>query len=315
MIPNLSKRAFLIIAISISFSNASNMPLTDNTKQTKLNEIQEKFAKLELSFGGRIGISAINTENNEHIQYRADERFPFCSTSKVIVVGAILNKSKKPPSILKKNIIYSQKELDNSGYHPITEKHIATGMSISELSEAALQYSDNAAMNFLIKQLGGTEAVTAYARSIGDKMFRLDRNEPELNTAIPNDVRDTTTPSAMEKSLQSLIIGNALLPSQREQLQVWLKNNTTGNATIRAGVPNGWIVGDKTGSGDYGTRNDIGIIWPAKCLPIVVAIYTTQNKKDAISRDDVIASATRILISEFALNDKCIVLKNKMEYK
>ena len=101
---------------------------------------------------------------------------------------------------------------------------------------------------------------------------------------------------------------------QREQLQVWLKNNTTGNATIRAGVPNGWIVGDKTGSGDYGTRNDIGIIWPEKCSPIVVAIYTTQNKKDAISRDDVIASATRILISEFALNDRCIELKNKMEY-
>lgn len=314
---NFIRMNLFLTIITISFTNASNinMPLTDNIKQTKLNEIQEKFAKLEASFGGRIGISAINTANNEHIQYNADERFPFCSTSKVMVVGAILNKSKKSPNILKKNITYSKKDLDRSGYHPITEKHIATGMTIAELCEAVIQYSDNTAMNLLIKELGGNKAVTSYARSINDKKFRLDRYEPELNSAIPGDLRDTSTPAAMEKSLQNLALGNILESQQREQLQVWLKNNTTGNATIRAGVPNDWIVGDKTGSGGYGTRNDIGIIWPAKCSPLVVSIYTTQNKKDAISRDDVIASATRMLISEFALNDRCIELKNKMEYK
>ena len=293
----------LMVPILIYSTNADTLSFTSHAKQT-----QAKLIKLEQSFDGRLGIYAINTANNEVIQYRANERFPFCSTSKVIVVGAMLNKSIKSPDVLKINVKYSQKDLNDSGYHPITEKHIATGMSIAELSRVALQYSDNTAMNLLMKQLGGSVAITTYARSIGDKIFRLDRNEPALNTATPNDVRDTTTPSAMGKSLQSLVIGNALQPYQRKQLQEWLISNTTGNATIRAGIPNGWIVGDKTGSGGYGTRNDIGIIWPAKCSPIVVAIYTTQNKKDAVSRDDVIVSATRILINEFAGNDRCLVL-------
>jgi beta-lactamase class A len=161
-------------------------------------------------------------------------------------------------------------------------------------------------MNLLLKQLGGPGAVNIYARSIGDGTFRLDRYEPELNTAIPGDLRDTSTPMAMRKSLHNLVLGNTLGLMQRKQLNTWLKNNTTGNATIRAGVPKGWIVGDKTGSGDYGTRNDIGVIWVPTCSPIVLAIYTTQNKKDAQTRNDVIASATSLLINEFAQTDKCI---------
>lgn len=308
MYNSLVKRLLLVTIVIVSLISFC-IPSFANTQPIKSASIQEKLAALEASFGGRLGISAINTANNQRIQYRAEERFPFCSTSKVMGVSAILKQSMTNSHLLQEKIIYTKKDVDSSEYSPITKKHIANGMTIGELCAAAIKYSDNTAINLLMKKLGGPKAVTAFARSIGDNTFRLDRWEPELNSAIPGDARDTTTPAAMEKSLQLLTLGDVLAPQQREQLVAWMKDNTTGNTRIRAGVPRGWIVADKTGTGDYGATNDIGIIWPPKCSPIVVAIYFTQNKKDAAAQDNVIASATRIVMSAFAHTDACINLK------
>ncbi len=294
-----------VLAFTLSFISIA-IPQVASAQQIQSTSIQKKLADLEAQSGGRLGISAINTANNIRIQYRADERFPFCSTSKVIVVSAILKESETKPDMLQKQISYSQEDVDKSGYAPITKQHINDGMSINELCKAAMEYSDNTAMNLLIKKLGGTEAVTSYARSINDHTFRLDRWEPELNTAIPGDMRDTTTPNAMADSLKQLALGDSLGLPQREQLQTWLKNNTTGDARIRAGVPKGWIVGDKTGTGSYGTTNDIAIIWPPNCAPIVMVVYLTQKQKDAVKRDEIIASATRLVLNEFAKTDQCI---------
>ncbi len=282
------------------------MPLFANAKQIDSASIQTSLEKLEASSGGRLGIYAINTSNNMHIQYRAKELFPFCSTGKIMVVAAILEESEKNPALLQKKITYSQKDVDESGYAPIAKQHIDRGMSIAELCKAAIEYSDNTAMNLLLKVVGGPKAITSFARSIHNNTFRLDRWEPDLNTAIPGDTRDTTTPEAMANSLRHLALGDILSVPQREQLKTWMKNNTTGDKKIRAGVPTDWIVGDKTGNGQYGTTNDIGIIWPSKCAPIVIAIYLTQNKKDAVKREDIIASATRMALNELATTDQCI---------
>ncbi|MDN8127273.1 class A beta-lactamase, partial [Burkholderia multivorans] len=159
------------------------------------------------------------------------------------------------------------------------------------------QYSDNTAANELMKLIGGPAAVTAYARSIGDDTFRLDRWETELNTALPGDLRDTTTPAAMAASLRVLVLGDALPAAQRAQLIEWLRGNKVGDKRIRAGVPTGWRVGDKTGTGDYGTTNDAGVLWPPSRAPIVLAVYYTQTRADAKAKDDVIATATRIAIA------------------
>lgn len=303
----LFNRFLLITTITMRLANASDTPPSmSNAQSLKSNTVQVRLAKLEASSGGRLGISAIDTANNKLIQYRAKERFPMCSTSKVMVVSAILNKSMKSVDLLQKNVIYTQQDLDNSHYAPITSKNLPTGMNIGDFCAATIAYSDNTAMNLLLKEIGGPKAVTAYARSIGDNEYELDRFEPELNTALPGDLRDTTTPSAMEESLKKLVLGNVLALSQRNQLQTWLKNNTTGDTKIRAGVPKNWVVVDKTGSGDYGTTNDIGIIWPPKCSPIVIAVYYTQNKKDAKANKNIIASATRILVDEFSHANKCL---------
>lgn len=270
------------------------------------------FVKLESSFDGRIGVYALNTANNETVEYRANERFPFCSTVKMLVAAAILKKSETDSNLLPRHINYTQQELNAAGWVPITKQHVNDGMDVAALCAAAIQYSDSGAMNLLVSLLGGVQAVTIFARSLGDKTFRLDRLEPDLNSAIPGDKRDTNTPAAMAKDLQKLVLGNALEPAQRELLSMWLKGSTTGDTRIRAGVPKDWMVGDKTGSGEYGTANDLAIIWPLHCAPIILSIYTTQHQKNQPWNDAIIAEATRIVLNNLAQMDRC--LRKELEH-
>ncbi len=286
-----NRRIFLLAVASLPFST----PCTSlATKKHPAVLAKAQLEKLERTFGGRLGVFALHTANNAQLSYRADERFPVCSTFKVLAASAILSKSGSTAEFMQQRIQYLKSDLVD--YSPITEKHVADGMTVAELCAAAIQYSDNTAANLLIKMLGGPEAVTAFARSIGDITFRLDRWETALNTAIPDDPRDTSTPEAMGRSLQRLVLGDALAPHHRKQLREWLYGNTTGAARIKAGIPADWKIGDKTGSGHYGTANDIAVLWPPQRKPIVVAIYTTQHQQDSKARNDVIASATHVVV-------------------
>lgn len=252
------------------------------------SSVQQKLEALEKSTGGRLGVALINTADDSQIVYRADERFAMCSTSKVMAAAAVLKQSESDKTLLNQRVEIKKSDLIN--YNPIAEKHVNGTMTLAELSAAALQYSDNTAMNKLIAHLGGPDKVTAFARSLGDETFRLDRTEPTLNTAIPGDPRDTTTPLAMAQTL-----GKALAETQRAQLVTWLKGNTTGSASIQAGLPTSWVVGDKTGSGDYGTTNDIAVIWPEDHAPLILVTYFTQPDQKAESRRDVLAAAAKIV--------------------
>lgn len=261
------------------------------------SSIEAKLMELEKKSGGRLGVYAATAAGNDDFviaAYRADELFPFCSTFKMMLAAAVLKRSETDEGLLAKRITYNKDKLIS--WSPITEKNVAGGMTVSELCAATVQYSDNAAANLLIDELGGPEAVTAFARSIGDTVFSLNRMEPELNSAEPGDTRDTTSPAAMGNSLKRLALEDALSAPNRELLQNWLKGNTTGAERIRAGVPEGWIVGDKTGSGAYGITNDIAVIWPSDAPPIVLVVYFIQKDKNASSRSDVLAEATRIVI-------------------
>lgn len=254
---------------------------------------EDRFAALEVPAGLRLGLAALNTADGARMEHRANERFAFCSTFKVLAASAILQRSTAEADLLQRRISYGRDEL--APYSPVTSKHADEGMTVAELCAAALQYSDNTAANLMIRLLGGPAAVTAFARSIGDDAFRLDRWETALNTAVPDDPRDTTTPAAMLQDLQQLTLGDALGRDQRAQLVLWLRGNTTGAKRMRAGVPASWSVADKTGTGDHGTTNDIGLLWPPGKPPILLAIYVTQATKTAAARDDVVAAAARIV--------------------
>ena len=264
--------------------------------------VQAELASLETSFNGTIGVYAVNTGNNQIIAYHADQLFPVQSTSKLIDVAALFKQSDSTPGLLQKKIHYTQSDLMT--WHPITGKYLATGMTLEALSAAAMSYSDNPAANLIIKEVGGPAAVTSYAHSIGNKSFNLEHYEGTFNSN-PNNSDDSATPKDMAISLQKLTLGNALTESQRAQLVTWMTANTTSYKRMRSGAPIGWTIADKTGSGDYGIANDIGILWSPLCKPIVLAIYTVQGKQDAQIRDDIVASTTSIVLNEFAKTDPC----------
>lgn len=286
-----NRRTFLLAAVSVPIVTIWTSWATNGNAGISA---QAQLTKLERALDGRLGVYALNTANGTQLGYHANEYFPMCSTFKVLLTSAILKRSTQIEGLMQQRIKYQQRDLVT--YSPITEQYVKDGMTVAALCASAMQYSDNTASNLLMKILGGSEAVTAFARSIGDRQFRLDRWETALNSSIPGDRRDTSTPNAMGQSLQRLALGNAIEPHLQVQLQAWLRGNTTGAARIRAGVPANWQVGDKTGTGDYGTANDIAVLWPPQRSPVVVAIYTTQGEKDAKARNDIVASAARIVV-------------------
>lgn len=289
----------LSIIIAISFTS---IPVFSNAQQLYSKQFDEKLVRLEKSLHGKIGVYAIDTNNNQVVAYRSDEFFPIQSTCKLIVVSALLKQSNENKKLLQERVDYKKSDLIS--WHPVTGKYINSGMTFEALSEATMVYSDNTAANLIIKKLGGPKFVTAFAHSIGNDSFNITHYEGNLNSN-PKNHQDTATPKDMAISIQKLMLGNLLTPSQRTQLVTWMRNNTTGYKRIRAGVPMGWVVADKTGSGDYGIANDIGILWSPTCQPIVLVIYTVQNKQHAKRREDIVASVTNVLLDELAKHDCC----------
>ena len=273
-------------------------PLLFAAPATGLAAAQTQLAALEQAAGGRLGVAAWRQGSEQRLAYRADERFPLASTFKAMLAAAVLARSASQPGLLEQQVRYEKKELVT--YSPITEKHLADGMSVADLCAATLQYSDNSAANFLMTLLGGPQAVTAFARSIGNTVFQLERWETELNSAIPGEVRDTASPASMAHSLQQLLLGNSLPAPQRQQLDAWMRGNTTGDKRFRPALPADWKVADKTGSGAYGSINDIGVAYPPSGAPLVIAVYYTREQKNAPTNQDIISAATRIVAAALA---------------
>jgi beta-lactamase class A len=288
------RRRVLVAAAAAVFS--SDRVFGQGGGEGKLKAGVKRLAALEAETRGRLGVAALSTGYGQQVLYRENERFPLCSTFKVLLAAGILKRSAVEPDLLLKRITYTKDEL--VGYSPITEVHAGKSMTVADMCAATLQHSDNTAANLLMKILGGPAGVTEFARSIGDQEFRLDRWETDLNSAIPGDARDTTTPAAMAKSLQKLTLQDALGAAERHRLVVWMQGNKTGAERIQAGVPKDWLVADKTGSGSYGTVNDIGIVWAPGTMPVVMAIYFTLPDKDAKTRNDVVAAAAQIVAEE-----------------
>ncbi|MDH6121779.1 beta-lactamase class A [Kitasatospora sp. GAS204A] len=248
------------------------------------------FQQLEQHFGARLGIDAVDTGTGREVTYHADDRFAHASTYKALAVGVLLSHASEAD--LDKVVTYSSADLQK--YAPITSQHVATGMPLRDLAAAAIQYSDNTAANLVTDNLGGPAALQQAVRALGDPTTNVDRTEPTLNEATPGDTRDTSTPRAMATDLRRFVLGDALPGDRRQLLTGWLLGNTTGAPYIRAGVPAGWKVGDKTGNGGYGTRNDIAVVWPAGGgSPIVIAVLSDRGKADAASDDALIAQATK----------------------
>ena len=291
----LTRRRFnatLCTAIGFLLSNRSTMASPSSPR------FAEDMNRLEAKSGGRLGVAVLDTKDGSLLQHRGDERFPMCSTFKLLAAAAVLKGSGDDLAGLRHRVRFDKSDLVT--YSPETEKHVGDeGMSLAEICEAAITLSDNTAGNLMLKNIGGPEGLTNFARSLGDQVTRLDRIEPDLNEAVPGDVRDTTSPNAMAANVRKLLLGDALNAAARDQLIRWLVANKTGNTRLRAGLPHGWRVGDKTGTGRLGTSNDVAIVWPTNRTPLIIACYLTGSTLEAGAQNETIASIGRAVGAAF----------------
>lgn len=261
---------------------------------------RRECARIETGLKARLGVAVLDTATDQRWSYRGDERFPMCSTVKALASAAVLKRVDAGQEDLSRRIRFEAAEVVT--YSPATKaKAGAAGMTLAELCHAAVTLSDNTAANLILKTIGGPSGVTDLARSVGDPVTRLDRWETALNEATPGDPRDTTSPDAMAATIRALTVGPSLSERSRDQFAAWLVANTTGDAKLRAGLPKDWRIGDKTGSGGFGTTNDVAVVWPPQRKPFVVAMYITQTAAPAAESNAAFAEVARLARAELKL--------------
>lgn len=248
------------------------------------------WGEIETLSGGRLGVAVLQADGRIE-GHRLDERFPMCSTFKWLAAAHVLHRVDRGQERLDRRVRYDRDVL--LPHSPVTQQHVGEGMTLGELCHATVTTSDNAAANLILATYGGPDGLTAYTRSLGDRVTRLDRWETQLNEAAPGDPRDTTSPRAMAQLLRTTLLGDALTSRSRGQLAAWLEACETNGQRLRADLPAGWRMGSKTGSGGRGSTNDVGIFWPPGRPPILVAVYITNTEAPAADRNGAIAAVAR----------------------
>lgn len=287
-----------LVSVSVVARSEIVFAMTETGKETG-DALSGELVKIEKMLGARMGVAILDTDTQRSWAHRSNERFPMCSTFKVIACGAVLARVDAGQDDLNRRIRIEADDVVT--YSPVTKNQIGgEGMTLAEICEAALTQSDNTAGNIILKSLGGPSGVTSFARSLGDSVTRLDRWETDLNEAMPSDLRDTTTPQAMLANLRSLVLEDSLSPQSRDQLTAWLTSNKTGDAKLRAGLPGDWRIGDKTGGGAHGTMNDVAVIWPPNHKPVIVSIYMTETEASFDDRNAAIAKIGRAVKTALA---------------
>lgn len=290
-----SRRRLLVAGAALSAVAACGHPSAPATPAPRdpaepLPPVEERLAALEKRHNAVVGVYAVNLDSNAAAAHRDDELFAMCSTFKAYLAARVLQKDQAGELRIADQVLVDPALLRANS--PRTEPNVGKTMSIADLCAAALQVSDNTAANVLLRVIGGPPAITAFARSIGDDRTRLDRWETELNSALPGDPRDTSTPRALGGGFRTVLTGDVLDQSHRRQLEDWMRANTT--SSMRAGLPPGWATADKTGSGDYASTNDIGIAFGPNGERFLLAIMTRTRS------DDPNAPALRDLVGEVA---------------
>lgn len=276
---------------------AAGLALTGPSARAQENSDRpaSPWAAIEAGAGGRLGVAVLDTATGRTDGHRLDERFPMCSTFKWLAAALVLHRVDAGEEHLARRIPYGKADL--VPHSPVTAEHAGgAGLSLGQLCEATVTTSDNTAANLILQSFGGAAAVTRHARRLGDRMTRLDRDEPSLNSALPGDPRDTTTPRAMALALNTAVLGEALSPTSRAQLVAWLEATRTGLDRLRAPLPSDWRAGDKTGAGDRGTNNDVAVFWPPRRAPLVVAAYLTGSPAPWAQRNAALAAVGRAVV-------------------
>ena len=280
----LSRRRLLLAGATATVLAACGRPshhvsprLLDSS--SSLPPFEEAVVALEQRDSALVGFYGRNLQTGRELTNRADGMFATCSTFKAYVAGLVLKKAQLGELQLTDTLYIDPAALVPVA-SPITEPHVGGRLTWSELAAAAVRQSDNTAANLMMAKLGGPQAITDFARSAGDDRTWMVRWELELNSALPGDPRDTTSPRAIGTGFANMLTGDVLDGPPRAQLQEWMRTIVTGDTRIRAGLPPGWTIADKTGAGDFGSTNDIGLAFGPNGERLLLAVMTRTQSDD-----------------------------------
>ncbi len=263
----------LILLLNVSCANA--------------NPIIKKIKQVESELGARVGVSVYDVSSKQLWDYDGDVRFPLMSTFKTLACAKLLFDVDNGDQSFDTSVVIKESSLIT--WSPVTKNHVGENFSLKQACTAAMIMSDNTAANVVLDGINGPSSLTKFMRSIGDEVTRLDRIEPHLGEAIDGDVRDTTTPNAIVKSLHELLFGSALSEASKTQLKQWMMDNKVSDTLLRSSLPSDWSIADRSGAGGYGSRGITAVVWSDKRTPLIISIYLTQTEASFDERNKAIA--------------------------
>ncbi|WP_435249650.1 class A beta-lactamase [Vibrio sp. nBUS_14] len=257
----------------------------------------QSIEKVESRVSARIGVAVYDTATNEMWSYKGDERFPMMSTFKTLACANLLYDSENEGLDLESKARVESNKL--IAWSPITKEFVGKDISLKDACTATMEMSDNTAANIVLAGIDGPNGLTEFLRSTGDNKTRLNHIEPDLNHARPGDVRDTTTPNTMVKTLNDLVYGNVLSEASKAQLKTWMKDNKVSDGMIRSILPDGWNIADRSGAGAYGSRAITAIVWSETRAPLIISISLTETELTIPERDTVINEIGELIFDDY----------------
>lgn len=264
--------------------------------------LDEKLSSIEQRISGKVGVSVLDTRDQSQWHYNGDERFPMMSTFKTLACAKMLQDADNGLLDLgKKTRITSDEIID---WSPVTQEWVGGTITLEKACEASMLTSDNTAVNIVLQNIGGPQGVTTFLRTLGDEVTQLDRIEPELNQAIAGDVRDTTTPNAMNTTLERLLLGDGLSQHAQNRLRGWMQSNSVSDSLLRSILPQGWSIADRSGAGGFGSRGITALIWAEQRAPMIISIYMTQTDLSLSERNSIINDIGQQIFSEYSVENQ-----------
>ncbi|HET9639756.1 MAG TPA: class A beta-lactamase [Allosphingosinicella sp.] len=298
----IDRRTFLAATAALAAGCRAAEPAKSESPARSALEARRRLEAIRATLGpgGRLGVAAIDTGSGREMLFDADTRYAMASTFKLPLAAAVLAQAEDGKLSVDEELPFAPgKPLDNS---PTVTANLDRGrLPIWQLCAAAVEVSDNSAANLLLRRIGGPEALTRFLRACGDEVTRLDRFEMELNSNLPGDARDTTSPAAMARLVRKLVLGEILSQENRNRLSLWMKKSVPGPDRLKAGFPAPlWLVGHKTGTGANGAVNDVAVAWRSGKPPVVVACYQSGGTADRPARFAAHAAVGRLVAETFA---------------
>ena len=259
--------------------------------------VQQAIVALEGKLSARIGVAVLEVKTGEQWSYQGDERFPLTSTFKTLACAKLLQDAERQRLKLTDSVTVQQSDLVT--YSPVIEKQVGQPVTLNTACAAAMHTSDNTAANIVLHAVGGPEGITRFMRELGDPLTRLDRQEPELNQGLAGDERDTTTPNAIARSLNTLLFGSALSPASQQQLQTWMEQNQVTGNLLRSVLPAGWTIADRSGAGGFGARSITAVVWAKNQSPLIISIYIAQTDAPMEARNQAIVTMGQAIFNRY----------------